>query len=818
MKTKRILFSLICCFLVLSTGFISCNTETKTKEVDVEKEAVYTVTYFSLAGEVPAAIQLKYGSKLTAENLPALEAEGYVFEGWFINGEPAQEGYVVQKNITITAKWSPKKYTLTFVDNLGTGTTPNQIFTYNVVQAIGGSKATAPIGYYFHSWNTKADGSGMTYYAGDVIKLTADLTLYAIYYEKNMHSIVYVSEVEIETPVQNTFKEKDIVVLDAPNAVVGYIFNGWYETSDFSTDKIEGWAAGEKTENVVVYAKWTPVKFTVKYNGNNGLASEETQIFEYGVPSTVIKNTFEKKGYIFKCWNTKPDGSGESYAEDTNAVIYSTQDITLYAKWEIVTYKISFELNGGYLYGTPIADYNINSGVISLPVPYRTGYTFDGWYLNNTFEGSPVETKIAGITGNIEYFAKWTAKTYTITFKPNGGEGNEYTQTIAYDETKNLLPNAFTKAGYHFLKWETSPSEAGDTYGDEKAFRVDKYNPHDVTLYAYWSMDTYYITYELPEDAVNHENNVDSYDLNTYVVVLCDPSRAGYTFDGWYLDVDEDTGIFYNPVSAFEVSKTLENVKLYSKWTANTNTRFEINYFIEHLDDSEYEMFDYDYGYGVTDTEPSAGVIESKVLNYEIPGFTLAHYDEILIKGDGSSVLNVYLNRKIITYQFVTNGAEFTDYCDIQDFMIVGKYGLPIQISDLYLAGEYFNGWICTKSPETIIASSEIIELGPENLMFKASFTKANVISISIESLSDIGVTYEIDGAAFTFTTSEDFDVYTWIFDGSTIENDSNTYIVDSTGLISGVYELYVEAVKADEYGYVIENTRRSATIFIIVQ
>ena len=84
---------------------------------------------------------------------------------------------------------------------------------------------------------------------------------------------------------------------------------------------------------------------------------------------------------------------------------------------------------------------------------------------------------------NVTFTARWTANTYTITFKANGGAGADYTQTVTYGTTTKLNANAFSYPGYDFLQWNIAADGSGTSYSDEADFVVQT---NDVTFYAQW--------------------------------------------------------------------------------------------------------------------------------------------------------------------------------------------------------------------------------------------------------------------------------------------------------------------------------------------
>ena len=129
---------------------------------------------------------------------------------------------------------------------------------------------------------------------------------------------------------------------------------------------------------------------------------------------------------------TRPDGDagsffmwlgsdGKRYAPGASVPAEVT---TLTVQWTVPTYAVTLNTNGGTINNGNVTGYTYGVGA-TLPTDVtRTGYTFKGWYDNENLTGSPVTAIGSTETGNKEYWAKWEANTYPVTFYPTGGSSS----------------------------------------------------------------------------------------------------------------------------------------------------------------------------------------------------------------------------------------------------------------------------------------------------------------------------------------------------------------------------------------------------------
>ena len=149
---------------------------------------------------------------------------------------------------------------------------------------------------------------------------------------------------------------------------------------------------------------------------------------------------WEHEGYSFAGWYTADAGTNHALANvysagnKVRALGMDGEAVELYAGWQTIEYKISYDYAGGYATGENPYGYTIESGDISLIAPRRTGYSFLGWVSINVAEASEqeplVDMKIPkGSTGDRIYKAVWDPKAdtkYTVIHEIIDDDGSGY--------------------------------------------------------------------------------------------------------------------------------------------------------------------------------------------------------------------------------------------------------------------------------------------------------------------------------------------------------------------------------------------------------
>ncbi|MBR1444769.1 MAG: InlB B-repeat-containing protein, partial [Firmicutes bacterium] len=235
------------------------------------------------------------------------------------------------------------KYPIKYNANGGSGAPANQTKVYKVELTLSGTKPTRD-GYAFKNWNTKADGTGISYSPSG--KYTTDdgvtlydkngaITLYAIW-ETNKYTVTYNANGGSGQPGNQTkVHGTDLTLSGTKPTRDGYTFKNWNTKSDGTGTSYSAGGKYTANANVTLYAIWEINKYTISYNANGGSGQPGNQIKTYGTDLTLSGTQPTRPGYTFKNWNTKSDGTGTSYS--AGGTYKENNSVTLYAVWKLDT-------------------------------------------------------------------------------------------------------------------------------------------------------------------------------------------------------------------------------------------------------------------------------------------------------------------------------------------------------------------------------------------------------------------------------------------------------------------------------------------------
>nr|MCR5623609.1 InlB B-repeat-containing protein [Lachnospiraceae bacterium] len=369
----------------------------------------------------------------------------------------------------------------------------------------------------------------------------------------------------------------------------GYYFLGWYTSLSGGT-KITSDTIVNVTKDQVLYARFNKSNigyFLFLHSGNGEFINSETgksytQIVasisyetEFFLSSTSLNTGDEyipkKTGYVITKWNTDENGNGTEYQADTNVSKLTSKSgslFHLYAQWQLARYIVNFETNGGTNQPNQYVTYSGTYG--SLPIPSKTGYTFEGWYADKNL--STKVTKDTKITteGNRTLYAKWTPITYKISFNANGGSGSMSDITATYDTSIKLTSNAFSKTGYTFMGWSDSANGSVKYANQASVKNLGSAAGDKITLYAKWGSNTYNVKFNgNGSTGGSMSNQTFAYDVSQKLNAN-KFTKTGYIFAGWALSASGNKA-YGDAATVVNLTGTNNGtVNLYAKWTPIT--------------------------------------------------------------------------------------------------------------------------------------------------------------------------------------------------------------------------------------------------------
>ena len=288
-----------------------------------------------------------------------------------------------------------------------------------------------------------------------------------------------------------------------------YDFLYWSTSSSSGTIYRPGATISNLTSNMTLYARWsfnppyTWEEITYRANYPNGTTDTYTQDVRSDSSVGILSASecgFSYTGYTWSHWNTKSNGTGVNWY-DYETWSGSRGSDTLYAIWDINTYTISYNNNGGT--GT------MSSSTKTYGVPLtlractftRTGYEFMGWSTSSGENNSVNYADQGSYTANASdtLYAVWEPAVYRIELNANGGSGglsamyvkyntgyySDSSASTAISSVARPSRTAFSFQGYYIANNTTSSCmiNSDGTFAD--AFTTT-YFIGPATLYAQW--------------------------------------------------------------------------------------------------------------------------------------------------------------------------------------------------------------------------------------------------------------------------------------------------------------------------------------------
>ena len=350
----------------------------------------YSVNFDSNGGSAVASQSVKYGSKASRPTDPT--RAGHTFQGWYTSrdgGARYDFNQTVTGDVTLYAHWSVNSYTLAFDGNGGKASESSRKVQYG--NQYGTLPTATRTGYAFQGWYTARSGGSQV--SSSTTMEAANTTVYA-HWTVNTYTVSFDSNGGSAVASQSV-RYGSKATQPANPTRAGHTFQGWYTARSGGSKYDFGTAV---TGDVTLYAHWSVNSYTLTFDGNGGKPSEASRTVAYGGQYGSLP-TATRTGYAFQGWYTARDG-GTKVSPSTTM---GAADTTLYARWSVNSYTVSFDSDGGS--NVPAQKVRYGSKASRPADPTRAGHTFQGWYTSRD-GGSKYDFGTA-VTGDVTLHAHW---------------------------------------------------------------------------------------------------------------------------------------------------------------------------------------------------------------------------------------------------------------------------------------------------------------------------------------------------------------------------------------------------------------------------
>ncbi|MBR3731296.1 MAG: InlB B-repeat-containing protein [Spirochaetales bacterium] len=579
---KQIVSLVIYIFIVLLIG---CQTETGESEPvsSTMQTSYYHIVFYNTLTDASVDIAVPTTQNFTLpdctdDRIRFEIPDGRPFIEWNISSDGIDTHYKAgdifpkQKKNSVTVLYAIFKepaavfYYVEYNINGGTGGSMTRS-TFAVGKSYQLPKCTfkAPTGKRFDKWTTNADGTGKSYTDEQSMTNLATaagsiVTLYAQWKVKTDLYITYHDPKNADNSDNpTTFLKTDNVTLTGLAGITGYTFGGWYDNETCTGSAITGWSAGDKDDDIELWAKWTANEYAVTFNKNaeDAVGTMAAQNMTYDTETALTANGYSLTGHRFLGWHTDKGASSAKYTNEQtvkNLTAINGGSVTLYAIWEEAdTYTIAFAANGGTLTMDSVTvvvdeDYVLPKCAFKAPL----GKIFEKWSdgKGSFYDNMATVRGLAEKDQTITLTAQWKDKDFYVIVLND--ELHPSTADLTFDAGDYPALPTPSETGWTFDGWWTA-ADGGE--------EITSWTTNDDTeLYAHWTHNLISYTFLLYggkwDDDTDLPKTVSGY-YGEAVSVPADPTRAGWTFAGWNGAVDGRPTTFGESSQAFAAQWTL---------------------------------------------------------------------------------------------------------------------------------------------------------------------------------------------------------------------------------------------------------------------
>ena len=515
-----------------------------------------------------AAQEIKVGSEKGNTIAPAKKAHYkflgyYTAEGTQVFGASGKqvEGLLIDRDVTVYARFEPIEYTVTFV--VGEGTLPEGTATSVKIHAdawiLAAPVPTAPLqtlqfeGWYNKDFTTEYVGAHGTV---DYTKFSLEAPLGIVNNEIKLYAKYDTRTVKVTVDYNDYVtpsKEFEVVYGHVLGSLTEYEIDdevAQKEIVGFSTSRYEMVPhTGPLTEDITVYAIWKNYTYiTVHYESFD---DERWKVYDEGVNGAGLPNP-KKPGFRLDGLYTSPSYAGNP----VTYVSFHSLASEYWAKLSLAEYTLTF-VTGVADVAAPSPMHYFYGDVRSLPELSRLGYNFLGWSLERDGTGEVIYEIPEDFYADYTLYAVFEAESYVVELKGNGGTVSSGEEPVSYGSSYQL--SVPTRTGYTFLGWFDGTGEDATQYTNARGISLaDWTRTEGMTLYAHWQITTYTVRLDLKGGSLSGTKSW-TYEYGSVLEIPEKfPIKSGLMFDGWY---NADYTKEY--VGAVVVT---ENLTLTAKW------------------------------------------------------------------------------------------------------------------------------------------------------------------------------------------------------------------------------------------------------------
>ncbi len=568
-------------------------------------------------------------------------------------------------------------------------------------------------GYTFNGWYNSSDTligiAGASYTPTSNITLTAKWTANNVAYKvehylQNLDGTTYTL-----TETQSLSGPTDSTVNAASKTYTGFTYDSSNKSNVTSgVVKADG--------SLVLKLYYTRNSYTVSLSTNPAGAGKVTGSGTYKYGQTVSINATVNNGYTFNSWTTTNSISITDTKAESTTFVMPASNVSVTAKYNVIGYKINYILNGGTQSVSNPTSYLVTSNDITLNNPTRDGYAFKGW--STPSDPNPYTTVVIkkGSIGDRTYIANWQYATVDavdigsqyVTFNSQAGSissSGDGTFTIYVQEADYVFSiqsssgntiNVYTSDSLNGTYNKVSSTTSSGVYTTTGACYVKIEGKDWQTNVKLKTGENAYIADKLPNytitaylnDGTNTVHNASTYRKYTMGKYPAAPTRAGYVFKGW----DTNSSATSGNAAETDYGYVTGNVSIYATWAKSTTYRVE--YYLENISKTGYELYDAQVINSVTGTTVTATQRDYTSIGFDYNAQASGTVTSGTVLEDGSLTLKLYYTRRSYNLTINPNGGTYSG--SASNTVINKPLGAVIDIPVPVRSGYEFTGW--TKS------------------------------------------------------------------------------------------------------------------------